>query len=67
MASEKPLLSVARVKAKVAVEATAEAVAEMTEAKHQDQKTAKATRAAEIQVDMWWQQTQTETSFLLDQ
>ena len=65
IASKKPLLSVARVKAKVAVEATAKAVAEMTEAKHRGQKTAKATRAAEIQVDMWWKQAQTETSFLL--
>ena len=64
---KKSLLSVARVKAKVAVEATAKAVAEMTEAKHRGQKTAKATRAAEIQVVMWWKQAQTETSFLLAQ
>ena len=30
-------------------------------------KTAKATRAAEIQVDHWWKQAQTETPFLLAQ
>ena len=54
-------------KAKVVVEAAAEDVTTATRARHRGQKTAKATRAAEIHVDQWRQQTQTETPFLLAQ
>ena len=57
----------ARVKAKVVVEAAAEAVTVATGARHRGQNTEKATRAAEIQVDQWRNQTQAQTSLLLAQ
>ena len=58
---------IAQVKAKVVVEAATTDVTTVTRARLQGQKTAKATRAAEIQVDKWWKQAQTETPFLLAQ
>ena len=48
-------------KAKVVVEVATGHVTTATRARHRGQKTAKATRAAEIQVDQWWQQAQAET------
>ena len=57
----------ARAKAKVVVEAATKDVTTATRARLQGQKKAKATRAAEIQVDQWWKQAQTETPFHLAQ
>ena len=57
----------AQAKVKVVVEAATKDVTTVTRARLQGQKTAKATRAAEIQVDNWWKQAQTETPFLVAQ
>ena len=53
--------------AKVVVEVATENVTTATRERHRGQKTAKATRASEIQVDQWWQQAQAETPLLLAQ
>ena len=61
------LTRTAQAKAKVVVEAATKDVTTATRARLQGQKTAKATRAAEIHVDHWWKQAETETTFLLAQ